>query len=81
MAWLFGTSRAQCSEACKKQYSELEERVRKLELRDMEAYMKLMDSAEKVSAKLKDRERKREQVVVAERPLRPWERPSGIQPR
>lgn len=78
---LFGRSQAQCDEACKKRYLELEERVRKCELRDMEAYLRVMDSAEKVGAKLKDRERKREQVVAPERAPRPWERPNGIQSR
>ncbi len=65
-------------ESCRRALGELEERVRKLELLQLEAYMQVMDSAEKVAAKLKDRERKREEVQP-ERPRRPWEVPRGIQ--
>lgn len=71
---------AQSHESCKKRHAELEERVRKLEGITWEAQLKVMDTAEKVAAKLKDRERKREDPEP-ERPRRPWEVPRGLPTR
>lgn len=65
-------------ESCSKRLEELSERIGKLELKHMEILLDVMDKAEKVAAKLKDRERKRDNNVNAtntiERPRRPWER-------
>jgi len=40
--------------------------------------LEVLDKAEKVAARLRDRERKRVDPVEPERPPRPWERHRGI---
>jgi hypothetical protein len=80
--YMFGARRAQSDESCKKRLEEVEERLRKLELESVDRQLHVLDLAEKVAAKLKDRTRKSEQVVhVEERKPRPWERSNGIQSR
>lgn len=59
----------------------LGEQLRRLELVVAEINLEVLDKAEKVAAKLKDRERKREEVPrQPERPPRPWELHRGVQP-
>jgi hypothetical protein len=76
---LFGR-RAESDESCKKQLEKLEERIQKLELDTVERNLQVLDAAERVAAKLKERVRKREDVVQQpERPARPWELKRGLQ--
>ena len=65
--------RAERNESCKKRLDVLEETVRNLQVQLTDVNLEVLDKAEKVAAKLKDRERKREERLEPERQRRPWE--------
>jgi hypothetical protein len=61
-------------ESCSKKIGTLAERVTQLELASAERNLQVLELAEKVAEKLKDRVRHREAVPTAPtRPPRPWE--------
>ncbi len=64
--------------SCTTRLGELEERVRSLELDGAERQLRVLDVAEKLAERLKDRERKREPALPAPtRAPRPWELKRG----
>lgn len=78
MAWPWSKSEDQPKESFSRRLREVEERLEKLELRDVEHRLQVMDWTEKLAHRFKDRSEKREEKQP-ERPRRPWEVPRGVQ--
>lgn len=78
MGWLWGKTEDRPNASLARKLEELTERVEKLEVRNLETYLEVLDKAEKVAHKLRDRGEKRENHQP-ERARRPWEVPRGVQ--